>query len=343
MSSDKITFSLNWSTEPYHIPVYLAQSKGYFKEQGIDVAIMEPSNPSDVTELIGSGKIDLGLKAMIHTLAAKARGWNVTSIGSLLDEPFTGVLYLKGKSGIVDGDFTSLKGKKIGYVGEFGKIQIDELCGHYGMTPDDYTAVRCGMNVAKEIIEGNIDAGIGIECVQQVELEEHLRSQGEDINQVGMLRIDRLAELGCCCFCTVLYIGNDEFIANNPDKVRKFMNAIKKATDFVINSPLDAFEEFCSIKPLMNNDLNTKVFERCFAYLSDSCYNVDRDWQKVNNYGKRLLVLPSDFKPNYTNEFLEWEKPADVSDPDEAQRMMGLNQEYCKCNGGYRRLVLNSV
>ena len=39
---------------------------------------------------------------------------------SLLDEPFTGVVCLKD-SGIMT-DFRSLKGKKIGYVGEFGKV-----------------------------------------------------------------------------------------------------------------------------------------------------------------------------------------------------------------------------
>merc|ERR1712230_245154 len=68
---------------------------------------------------------------MIHTLAAKARNFPVQSVGSLLDEPFTGVVYLKS-SGITP-DFRTLKGKKIGYVGEFGKIQIDELTSHYGM------------------------------------------------------------------------------------------------------------------------------------------------------------------------------------------------------------------
>jgi pyrimidine precursor biosynthesis enzyme len=136
-----------------------------------------------VTEIIGSGKIDMGFKAMIHTLAAKARGFPVTSIGSLLDEPFTGVVYLKD-SGITT-DFRSLKGKKIGYVGEFGKacadlvpgqneadnpylqIQIDELTKYYGMKPSDYEAVRCGMNVSKAIIEGSINAGIGLENVSE--------------------------------------------------------------------------------------------------------------------------------------------------------------------------------
>ena len=42
------------------------------------------------------------------------------------------------------------------------------------MTPADYTAVRCGMNVSKAIIKGEIDAGIGLENVQMVELEEWL-------------------------------------------------------------------------------------------------------------------------------------------------------------------------
>ncbi|AOA65181.1 Hydroxymethylpyrimidine phosphate synthase involved in thiamine biosynthesis [Komagataella phaffii CBS 7435] len=340
MSTNKITFCLNWQAAPYHAPIYLAQKLGYFKDEGLDIAILEPGNPSDVTELIGSGKVDMGLKAMIHTLAAKARGFPVTSVGSLLDEPFTGILYLES-SGITD--FQSLKGKRIGYVGEFGKIQLDELTKHYGMTPDDYTAVRSGMNVAREIINGNIDAGIGIECVQQVELEEYLRSQGKDVDGAKMLRIDKLAELGCCCFCTVLYIVNDKFLAANPDKVRKFMSAVKRATDYVIQKPAEAYADFIEIKPLMGTPLNYKIFQRSYAYFSESLYNVHRDWNKVNAYGKRLMVLPEDFKANYTNEYLSWPEPKEVSDPLEAQRRMNIHQEQCKCNPSFKRLALTGL
>ena len=57
---------------PYHAPLYLAQSKGYFKDEGLKVALLEPNDPSDVTEIIGSGKVDMGFKAMIHTLAVCA-------------------------------------------------------------------------------------------------------------------------------------------------------------------------------------------------------------------------------------------------------------------------------
>ncbi|TKA24158.1 4-amino-5-hydroxymethyl-2-methylpyrimidine phosphate synthase [Friedmanniomyces endolithicus] len=336
MSTDKITFLTNWHATPYHAPLYLAQAKGFFKEEGIKVALLEPNDPSDVTEIIGTGKVDLGFKAMIHTLAAKARNFPVVSIGSLLDEPFTGVVYLKD-SGITT-DFTSLKGKTIGYVGEFGKIQIDELTSHYGMAPTDYTAVRCGMNVSKAIIKGEIEAGIGLENVQMVELAEWLVSQGRPKTDVQMLRIDELAELGCCCFCSILYIGNEKFISENPDKVHAFMRAVKKATDFVLAEPEQAWAEYVDSKPIMGTELNRKIFERSYAYFSKDLKNVARDWEKVTRYGKRLGVLDAGFSPNYTNEFLGWVTAEDQVDPvGDQKRMVALQQEVAE-HGGFKRL-----
>lgn len=338
MSTDKITFLMNWHATPYHAPVYLAQKKGYFTDEGIKVALLEPNDPSDVTEIIGSGKVDMGFKAMIHTLAAKARGFPVTSIGSLLDEPFTGVVYLKS-SGITT-DFRSLKGKRIGYVGEFGKIQIDELTKYYGMTPEEYTAVRCGMNVSAAIISGDIDAGIGLENVQMVELEEWLAEQNRPRSDVQMLRIDELAELGCCCFCSILYIANDAFLASNQTQVAAFMRAVKRATDDVLADPKTAYALYIQIKPEMGKSVNRKIFERSYAYFSKDLKNVARDWTKVTNYGKRLEVLPEDFSANYTNEFLQWELEGESTDPTGDQKKMLELQKDVACCGGFRRLEI---
>ncbi|OAA40940.1 nmt1 protein [Metarhizium rileyi] len=327
MSTDKITFLTNWHATPYHAPLYLAQAKGYFEDEGIKVALLEPNDPSDVTEIIGTGK-------------AKARGFPVLSIGSLLDEPLTGVVYLRD-SGIT-ADFRSLKGKRIGYVGEFGKIQIDELTSHYGLTPEDYTAVRCGMNVSKAIINGEVDAGIGLENVQMVELEEWLAGQGRDKSDVEMLRIDELAELGCCCFCSILYIGNEQFVSEKPEKVRAFMRAVKRATDFVLADPHQAWREYADFKPVMRSQLNWSIFERSYAYFSQDLKNVDRDWDKVTTYGQRLGVLSPGFKPNYTNEFLGWALEPDSVDPTGDQKRMVELQRHVACCGGFHRLPLTA-
>ena len=47
---------------PYHAPIFLAQHHGFFKDEGVKVAILEPNDASDVTELIGRGSVDMGCK-----------------------------------------------------------------------------------------------------------------------------------------------------------------------------------------------------------------------------------------------------------------------------------------
>ncbi len=211
------------------------------------------------------------------------------------------------------------------------------------MSPTDYTAIRCGMNVSKAIINNEIDAGIGLENVQMVELEEWLASQNRPKDDVQMLRIDELAELGCCCFCSILYIGNEKFIAENPVKVEAFMRAVKKATDFVLAEPDKAFKEYVDFKPVMGTELNRKIFERSYAYFSKDLKNVARDWEKVTKYGKRLGVLDESFQPNYTNEFLTWPFEGESADPTADQKRMVDLQKDVACCGGFKRLSISTT
>jgi pyrimidine precursor biosynthesis enzyme len=206
------------------------------------------------------------------------------------------------------------------------------------MTADDYTAVRCGMNVTKAIINGTIDAGIGLENVQMVELAEWLATQNRPRTDVQMLRIDQLAELGCCCFCSILYIVNDAFLEANPEKVTKFMNAVKRATEYVLAEPAKAYEEYIEMKPIMGTPVNRKIFERSFAYFSRDLKNVQRDWNKVTNYGKRLGILDAQFVPNYTNKYLSWALDQDSTDPTGDQKRMVKLQEQVASEGGFHRL-----
>lgn len=149
-----------------------------------------------------------------------------------------------------------------------------------------------------------------------------------------MLRIDELAELGCCCFCSILFIGNEEFIKNNPKKIAAFMRAVKKANDLVLAEPVEAFKSYVSILPEMGSKLNKKIYERSFAYFSKDLLNVERDWNKVTNYAKRLAVVPSEFVPNYTNEFCDWKSVEDSISPTEKQKKIADIQRFVSVHGG---------
>lgn len=91
----------------------------------------------------------------------------------------------------------------------------------------------------------------------------------------------------------------------------------------------------------MASAVNRKIFERSYAYFSKDLKNVQRDWEKVTRYGKRLGVLQDNFEPNYTNRFLVgWKLEGESSDPvGDQKRMVGL-QECVKREGGYRRLEI---
>jgi pyrimidine precursor biosynthesis enzyme len=125
---------------------------------------------------------------------------------------------------------------------------------------------------------------------------------------------------------------------SHPEKVRKFMAAVKKAMDYVLASPAEAYKAYIDIKPQMASTVNSKIFERSYAYFSKDLKNVQRDWEKVTKYGKRLGVLNEDFKPNYTNQFLDWKLEGDSADPTgDQKRMVALQQEVAS-KGGFQRL-----
>ena len=116
------------------------------------------------------------------------------------------------------------------------------------------------------------------------------------------------------------------------------MQAIKKATEFVLAEPEQAWKEIINFKPMLSTDLDRRIFERSFAYFSKDLKNVQRDWTKVTKYGKRLGVLDQSFEPNYTNKFLTWTLDHESADPTGDQKKMCALQSRVATGGGFYRL-----
>jgi pyrimidine precursor biosynthesis enzyme len=138
-------------------------------------------------------------------------------------------------------------------------------------------------------------------------------------------------------------IANDRFMAENPDKIHKFMKAVKRATDYVLVAPSEAYKIYIDIKPEMASPVNRKIYERSYAYFSKDLKNVQRDWEKVTKYGKRLEVLNADFEPNYTNQFLTWKLESDSADPTGDQKRMLALQKDVANKGGFQRLDIKVI
>ncbi|MFK0573000.1 ABC transporter substrate-binding protein [Endozoicomonas sp.] len=307
IAAPRLSLLLNWYANPYHTPVFMAHHLGFYQEEGISPAIMETTDPSDVTDLIGQNKVDIALKAMIHTYAARAKGYKVISTGTLFHEPPTGIIFLKS-SGIKG--FDDIRGKRIGYIGRFGKIMIDDLARRAGIESGAYETVRVGMNVTDAIIQNKVDAGMGIGCFQQVELEQ---ATGKE---TGILRVDELAGLGCCCFCSILFLVHEEYLAANQETVRRFMRATLRGTHWTLENPDKAYELLCDQIPRLRTETFRKIYVSCLPYFSRDLVNVDRDWDKVGLYAQQLGIIDDamDNSSCYTNEYLP-ERPYSTFQP----------------------------
>lgn len=121
------------------------------------------------------------------------------------------------------------------------------------------------------------------------------------------------------------------------------MRAVKRATNYVLSNPKQAYLDFIDMKPVMGTPLNRKIFERSYAYFSKDLQNVERDWQKVTQYGKRLGVLDADFVPNYTNDYLSWPLEGESPDPTGDQKRMIVLQKEIAHQGGFQRLEKQNV
>lgn len=291
----RVTLLLNWYANPYHTPIFVAEQRGFYAEENIKLAILEPADPSDVTELVGLGTVDFGVKAMIHTVAAKAKGYPVTSIGTLLDEPPTGLIALKS-SGIHS--FQDIVGKRVGYIGEFGKKIIDDLARLAGIDTKSYQTIRIGMNFTDAICRDVIDTGIGFINFQRLELEER---KGETV----FLRLDQLAGLGCCCFCSIQFIVPEQTL-KQPKLVQAFLKATQRGAALTTERPEEAYELLCQAKPQLRTPMYQKIFTHTLPFFSRSLHNVERDWNKVGRYTQHLNIIDKSFDlaQCYTNDFL---------------------------------------
>ncbi len=300
MSNTFTTLMLNWYANPYHAPIFVAQALGFYKEAGLNLAILQPTDPSDVTKIVGHNNVDIGLKAMIHTIAGRARGYPITSIGTLLDEPPTGLISLKS-AGI--NHFDDIKGKRLGYIGEFGKQIIDNLAKHAQIEQSEYETVRVGMYMVDAIVEGRIDAGIGFSNFHQVELESQT-------GPTNIIRIDQLAGLGCCCFCSIQIIAHEQTLREKPEVLQAFLMATERGASYVTQYPDAAFDAMCELQPRLKTQTQQKIFTYTLPFFARNLLNVERDWNKVYLYTQHLGLHQGDLELSkcYTNRFIG-EKP----------------------------------
>jgi NitT/TauT family transport system substrate-binding protein len=85
-AADKVTIVLDFTISGYHAPFFVAQDKGYFTEQGLDVSISRGYGSGDTVKKVAAGVADVGFNHPAPLILANADGGNLRSVMGYLNQ-----------------------------------------------------------------------------------------------------------------------------------------------------------------------------------------------------------------------------------------------------------------
>ena len=247
IADEKITLLLDWFINPDHGPVIIANEKGIFKEEGLEVEIIPPANPADPPKLVAAGKADIAISYQPQLHMQVHEGLPLVRVGTLVATPLNCLLVLK------DGpikQLSDLKNKKIGYsIAGMEQALLSAILKKANINKDEVEYINVNWSLSPALMSKQVDAVIGAYRnfeLNQMEIEG-VEGKCFSIEEEGVPPYDEL-----------IFIVNNQNI--NKKMLIKFLSAIEKATQYIINHPEESWEIFANSSKELNNELNRKAW-----------------------------------------------------------------------------------
>ena len=163
---------LDWSPDAIHSILYVAQEKGYFAEEGLNLVVNFPANTNDGISLPAAGKADLGMYYLQDAiLTAVEEEVPIVSVGSVTQKSLDVVISLK-ESGIETA--ADLAGKKIGYAGTaLSEAQVQCMLEKAGVS-----AGECPPGTAGAVLLRRCQPGVSARSRRVLSADLHVCGDG---------------------------------------------------------------------------------------------------------------------------------------------------------------------
>lgn len=296
-----VTFMLNWTPNTYHSGVYIALDRGWYRDAGLDVKIIEPAS-GGTAQVLAAGKADFGVMAQEEIIPARAEGVPVVALAALIQHNDSSLYFLKSEGITRPRD---LEGKTYGgFGGVLERQLISELVKCDGGDPSKVKFVEVG----------NVDYLAGMESdrfdfVWVFEFWDVLRAREVEGKDVGSLKFIDYTK---CIpdWYTPLIVTSERLIEEKPEVVRKFMEATVRGYEVAMKDPQAAADAIMKGAP----ESDRKLLEVSAKYLSPRYVDPGRPWGLQDrevwvtfaDYLRKagLIDKEIDVDAAFTNEFL---------------------------------------
>ena len=295
-------------------PFFVADSSGYFQQQGIKVEFSTFQSGADMIPAIASGQLDVGWGQYTAGLFnAIGRGIDVKLVASAgsVDKNTTSGLVVTTKSGIVPGDPQTLKGKTLAINGSGigAQAYLHNVLKQAGIADKDVTLKILSLpNQVTALASGAIDGAFLVDpLIAAATAKGAAKLYGTNFQLAG----DTEHQIA-----TVLY--SPQF-AGKKDLANHFMTAYLKASDLV-NKAFGAKDP--TAKAEVAKDLMAHVATIKAATDLDGYY-VTGGSAKLDTKSIDMFLGPLKELGLVTTPNVDYQKSIDASYADAAQKALG--------------------
>jgi len=295
----KVSLALDWFPNSNHAGFYMAQERGYYRDEGLEVDIFVPANPEDVLKTVGAGRDDFGVSYQAQVLLARGEGVPVKSIAALVQHPLNSIMVLE-ESGIIRP--SDLAGKKVGITGiPFEEALFSAMLVYDGISPDDVTLVNVGFDLVPALIGKKVDAIVGAYWTHESIVMELLGFS---------VKVLRMEEWGVPDFYELVLVANEDAVGNDPETGQRFLRATAKGFADAIADPQGAVEVLVDANPETDKALEIRGIDLlapmwtegapAFGWQTQERWEGFAQWMKAEG----LLSEDVDEQDAFTSEFV---------------------------------------
>ena len=296
---ENVTVILDYVANTNHTGMYVALDQGYYKEAGMDVSIVEPTEGATAT-LIAVGKGDFGISYQEDVTIARtsADPLPVKAVAALIQHNTSGFVTYGDKDIHSPKDF---EGKT--YAGWGGPGEEAVLKAVMAKDGGDFSKLDMVISDGSgfEALKDKVDVMWFFEGWDNIKC----RLNDFPINYMELRQLDKRLD-----YYTPVIIASEDTLKNKPEMTKKFLEATAKGYRYAIEHPKESAEILHKYVP----DYSLEMLTMSQEYLAGKYMEDTKRWGEMkdsvwDNYTDFLVeygVIEEDIPADqcYTNEFL---------------------------------------
>src|SRR6476660_4302124 len=304
---DKLQFRLNWTLYGEHAPFFVALDKGFYKEEGLEVEILEGSGSTTVAQLVSNMTNPVAYVDAATMMRGVGAGMPIKAIGVTLEQSPMAFIYRADAARPTK--IEEIKGSRIAITAGDASLAIfTAFMGKLGMKLDDVNLITVANPQFKEqaVLNKQADALLGYF------MDQGPRMQLQTGVKMGWTRLYDMA--GVTTLSSAI-IANNDWLKDpkHQDAMKRFLRASQRGWDYTDKHRDEAAEIFIKHAKAFNKEIALLEINGTMTIIHTKhtegkplFWSAKEDWQESQDLLEKFAKMPpeKDMGRYYTNDYL---------------------------------------